>query len=263
MDYNLKNLRQTQSKPKKFKNNFARLKEEGRYGDSEMRKVDGLLSHVSPEEAMIIDKWGKRGEEYVKAIGSGTINPKTGLPEYWNIYEDLIKPAVSSGIEGISDGLSDIGDWVMGGVDDALDYTGRIWDSWIGRNGITGWIGDTLGWWESGQTADKRRAGERGLQNQRDSSLERFNRSIESIDDETENKVWGQNQLMASNISKVGQTNMATDMTRQNRIDNIIASNIRDQNTVIQSGIQDKIGREDLYETEQAKFDNQSKILNS
>tara|TARA_R110002020_G_scaffold298862_4_gene514681 strand:- start:2122 stop:3297 length:1176 start_codon:yes stop_codon:yes gene_type:complete len=55
----------------------------GRFGDSELRKVDGEVSHVNPIEANLIDSLGKNGEEIVKEIGSGTINPETGLDEYF------------------------------------------------------------------------------------------------------------------------------------------------------------------------------------
>ena len=55
----------------------------GRFGDSELRFVDGELSHVNPTEAHAIDMYGSEGEKLVKAAGSGTINPDTGLKEYW------------------------------------------------------------------------------------------------------------------------------------------------------------------------------------
>jgi len=59
-----------------------RLAKKGRYGDTKIRKVDGRKSHVNKREAEMIDAYGLLGEMLVKAIGSGTINPKTGLPEY-------------------------------------------------------------------------------------------------------------------------------------------------------------------------------------
>ena len=54
----------------------------GRLGDSELRTVDGVPSHVNEYEAELIDKFGSTGERVVKDIGSGNINPETGLPEY-------------------------------------------------------------------------------------------------------------------------------------------------------------------------------------
>ena len=65
----------------------------GRYGDNNLRFVDGKLSHVNPQEASAIDNYGFMGENYTKSIGAGTINPNTGLKEYhpgsnyYNFYE--------------------------------------------------------------------------------------------------------------------------------------------------------------------------------
>ena len=71
-------------------NNKARL---GRGGDTEIREVDGKKSHVNALEAYLIDVEGRAGEEYTKKVGSGTINPLTGMPEYQNpqrlSYEEL------------------------------------------------------------------------------------------------------------------------------------------------------------------------------
>tara|TARA_R110000824_G_scaffold173957_1_gene352072 strand:- start:31 stop:1245 length:1215 start_codon:yes stop_codon:yes gene_type:complete len=54
----------------------------GRKGDSELRRVGGEVSHVNTTEANAIDTLGPMGEAWVQNIGSGTINPKTGLREY-------------------------------------------------------------------------------------------------------------------------------------------------------------------------------------
>ena len=54
----------------------------GRGGDTKLRNVDGELSHVNADEAAAIDMYGSVGENVVKAVGSGTINPDTGLREY-------------------------------------------------------------------------------------------------------------------------------------------------------------------------------------
>ena len=68
--------------------NKARL---GRGGDTEIREVDGRKSHVNALEAYLIDVNGKAGEEYTKRVGSGTVNPLTGMPEYHTekTYEEL------------------------------------------------------------------------------------------------------------------------------------------------------------------------------
>ena len=54
----------------------------GRKGDTKLRKVGGEVSHVNTTEANAIDKLGPLGEAWVERIGSGTINPSTGLKEY-------------------------------------------------------------------------------------------------------------------------------------------------------------------------------------
>jgi len=58
------------------------LAKKGRFGDTEIRKVDGKPAHVNKQEAKLIDRKGKLGEILVKSIGAGTTNPETGLREY-------------------------------------------------------------------------------------------------------------------------------------------------------------------------------------
>ena len=53
------------------------LAKKGRFGDTEIRKVDGQPAHVSKDEAKFIDRKGLLGEIVVKSMGSGTINPET------------------------------------------------------------------------------------------------------------------------------------------------------------------------------------------
>ena len=59
------------------------LQKQGRYGDTELRNVNGELSHVDPQEAEIIDRFGPLGEVITQNYGSGTVNPSTGLREYY------------------------------------------------------------------------------------------------------------------------------------------------------------------------------------
>ncbi len=54
----------------------------GRFGDTEIRNIDGRPAHVNLMEAFLIDRKNKLGENIVKDIGAGTINPATGLKEY-------------------------------------------------------------------------------------------------------------------------------------------------------------------------------------
>ena len=61
---------------------LTNLANKGRRGDTKIRNVDGEPSHVNSIEASVIDSMGPMGEAWVKTVGSGTINPQTGLKEY-------------------------------------------------------------------------------------------------------------------------------------------------------------------------------------
>ena len=62
--------------------NYRSLANKGRKGDSEIRNVAGRRSHVNKREANLIDMLGRKGEALTQALGAGTRNPKTGMPEY-------------------------------------------------------------------------------------------------------------------------------------------------------------------------------------
>tara|TARA_R100000458_G_scaffold31256_1_gene28653 strand:+ start:264 stop:1112 length:849 start_codon:yes stop_codon:yes gene_type:complete len=78
-------------------NLLEHLAAKGRFGDSEIRMVNSEMSHVNPIEANIIDQYGSAGEYVTSQIGSGTINPATGLPEYWSIFDDIEEEYPGSG----------------------------------------------------------------------------------------------------------------------------------------------------------------------
>jgi hypothetical protein len=61
---------------------YKNLADEGRGGDALLRVINGELSHVNAFEAYLVDNYGPRGEGVVQRMGSGTVNPKTGLREY-------------------------------------------------------------------------------------------------------------------------------------------------------------------------------------
>ena len=54
----------------------------GRFGDTEIREIDGKPAHVNALESALIDIDKKSGEKFAKDVGAGTINPYTGLKEY-------------------------------------------------------------------------------------------------------------------------------------------------------------------------------------
>jgi len=63
-------------------NHLSSLASKGRHGDTEMARTSkGELWHVNPMEKALMSMMGKEGEKLVDAIGSGTINPETGLEE--------------------------------------------------------------------------------------------------------------------------------------------------------------------------------------
>ncbi len=63
-------------------NHLSELAQKGRYGDSEIAHTpSGKLWHVTPQEKQLITMYGSKGEKLVDSIGSGTINPETGLEE--------------------------------------------------------------------------------------------------------------------------------------------------------------------------------------
>jgi len=101
--------------------NTAKL---GRFGDDSMRFVDGEMSHVNRGEAKLIDVLGMQGEDMVQESGSGTINPSTGMREYFDPFtaagtilaigsafkENRIqRDQWQSGIDAAEQGISDIG----------------------------------------------------------------------------------------------------------------------------------------------------------
>ena len=69
-------------------NSLLDIAMQGRNGDTDIRVVNNEVAHVNPMEAQIIDQYGSAGEQIVSNIGSGTINPYTGLREYfrWSDY---------------------------------------------------------------------------------------------------------------------------------------------------------------------------------
>lgn len=99
------------------------LASKGRFGDT-------MLAHITPEEAKLLKRHG----------GSGTINPETGLPEYWKgwkkirklakvalpIAGTLLAPGIGTALGSTLSGaaLSGIGGALGGGVGGAMDGGG-------------------------------------------------------------------------------------------------------------------------------------------
>ena len=67
----------------------------GRGKDTKIRNVEGKPSHVNPYEAYLIDAYKGAGEEEVKRIGSGAVNPNTGLKEYQTFSQNFLSSGKS------------------------------------------------------------------------------------------------------------------------------------------------------------------------
>ena len=92
-------------------NHLSDLASKGRYGDTEIARTSkGELWHVNPEEKSLMDMYGMEGEKMVDAIGSGTINPETGLEE----KAIPIIPLIMGGTALLGAGISAVGSYRSG-----------------------------------------------------------------------------------------------------------------------------------------------------
>jgi hypothetical protein len=117
---------------KKF--NLLNLASKGRKGDTEIRRVNGRLSHVNQTEASAIDNYGKAGEAWTQSVGSGTINPQTGLTEY-----------------GFMSAMGSFAQWAQPGVQWLVGKNSRVENTWHPTEGDWGIFGST----KAAQRADK------------------------------------------------------------------------------------------------------------
>jgi len=68
-------------------NHLSSLAKKGRYGDTEiLRFSGGERAHGNIKEKALINMYGQQGEQMVKAAGSGSTNPSTGLQEYFDPF---------------------------------------------------------------------------------------------------------------------------------------------------------------------------------
>ena len=102
-----------------------RLAAKGRGSDVLIRKMDDKPAHVNAYEAYLIDNLGEKGKKMVKEIGSGNINPRTGLKEYDWRWTDPLNLHHNPKVK--------IGGWV-----------GEAWDQVVGKEGVLGNIGGIL-----------------------------------------------------------------------------------------------------------------------
>jgi hypothetical protein len=68
-------------------NHLSSSAKKGRYGDTEiLRFSGGERAHGNIKEKALINMYGQQGEQMVKAAGSGSTNPSTGLQEYFDPF---------------------------------------------------------------------------------------------------------------------------------------------------------------------------------
>ena len=123
----------------------------GRGGDTEIRKIKGKDSHVSAFESYLIDTLKDKGEDMVLSFvddpnsvyGSGTINPNTGLKEYFlDRLKDSWNKYVKDPISGFYDAVTDDGFQ----LDDLRELDASVldprvaWDHTLGKHGLGGWL---------------------------------------------------------------------------------------------------------------------------
>ena len=77
------------------------LASKGRYGDTEIRNVAGRKSHVSKQEANLVDLYGMLGEYLVQRGGAGTRNPRTGMPEYHDYVQEHYHTIPGNDLSGV------------------------------------------------------------------------------------------------------------------------------------------------------------------
>ena len=106
------------------------------------RNGDTQLAHINDEEARMLKQAG----------GSGTINPRTGLHEYWFDYKtsdifgailpaitDWILPGVSTALQKVAPALGETGSKIVGGA-----AIGALGSSLTGGNALQGGIGGAM-----------------------------------------------------------------------------------------------------------------------
>tara|TARA_R100001594_G_scaffold1487_1_gene6492 strand:+ start:3658 stop:4461 length:804 start_codon:yes stop_codon:yes gene_type:complete len=117
--------------------NTNNISSKGRGGDTTVRTVKGESSHVNAFEAYLIDNYNKAGEEIVSQIGSGTINPNTGMKEY-SVLSAALGPV------GAAATIFALPFMIGGGRQLALtgDTTFKgLWDYSFGKHGLGGLLG--------------------------------------------------------------------------------------------------------------------------
>ena len=103
----------------------ALLSLQGTNGDTEIGYIDEKPAHLMKVEKDLIDRTGKKGEEFVKAISPAKKNPSTGLDSHSilsSIFEERLGPI---------DTIVRIADWAT-----PTDHTGWFSSDWTKTSDI-------------------------------------------------------------------------------------------------------------------------------
>jgi len=118
--------------------NFGGVKaENGINGDTELRKIDNIVSHVTPYEAYLKDNLGSLGEEIIKEIGVGTPNAKDGAPQYFiKSFFDWVTPTEHTGWFSSAYTKTSTGDTAKEVVSEGFEGIQDTKDQYFGDQGI-------------------------------------------------------------------------------------------------------------------------------
>ena len=240
-------------------NLIDKIAEQGRGGDTELRIVDGEVSHVNKEEAQVIDKFGPIGQMAVRQIGAGTINPTTGLREY---IPTGVGPIVVMLSRILSDatGVTPKADKKFGSQ--MLGSAGRAWDTIFGKEGLAGWGWDLIG----GETASEKRHKKRAV-----SGIDKYTSGLEqglegvpshhstmfNINDSTRG-LKTSNEL--SKINNMG--NVATNNSQRSMLDSVINQNITAYNKELGTSLHSQKLERESYEQRIFDANQQKRIIN-
>tara|TARA_Y100001934_G_C12202409_1_gene701897 strand:- start:62 stop:808 length:747 start_codon:yes stop_codon:yes gene_type:complete len=141
---------------------YNEVASKGRFGDSELRMIQGTPQHVNKFEADIIDEFGKQGEDFVDSIGSGTTNPETGLEENFLFgLGTLVSSLIVAGTAGVGNYLyneyqkgQEAEEEAENIVESGLQDLGKQSQEYLGGSGGKGLIAKSADLKRTGQALD-------------------------------------------------------------------------------------------------------------
>jgi hypothetical protein len=107
-----------------------------RYLQSQGRNGDTMLAHITPEEAQLLKAFG----------GSGSINPETGLHEFFNPLKEIRNAfsSVSNALAKVDDGLHKVVASPVGRLIATIGLTMIGVPPWLASAGLTAYSGGNL-----------------------------------------------------------------------------------------------------------------------